>query len=95
MSGSGRNLFGSHTDNKITTPLLILNGVNIAELLQSLLGRILELENNLTTVNNTITTLNNNIITQNNAINLQDAKILTIYTNTLTNTAVLNSLRGL
>ena len=92
---SGRNLFGSHTDNKITTPLLILNGINIAELIQSLLGRIITLENNLTTANNTITTLNNNITTQNNAINLQDAKILTIYNNTLANTAVLNSLRGL
>ena len=92
---SGRDVFGSHSKTGITTPLLILNGINIAELLQSLLGRIITLENNLTTANNTITTLNNNIITQNNAINLQDAKILTIYNNTLTNNSILNSLRGL
>ncbi len=85
---SGRDVFGSHSKNGITTPLLILNGVNIAELLQNLLGRILELENNLTT-------LQNNITSMNYAIALQDAKILTIYNNTLNNTLVLNTLRGL
>ena len=92
---SGRDVFGSHSKTGITTPLLILNGINIAELLQSLLGRIIELETNLNSANNTITTLNNNITTMDNAITLQNVKILTIYTNTLTNTAVLNSLRGL
>ena len=92
---SGRDVFGSPSKTGITTPFLILNGINIAELLQSLLGRILELENNLTTANNTIMTLQNNITTQNNAINLQDAKILTIYNNTLANNSILNSLRGL
>ena len=92
---SGRDVFGSHSKNGITTPLLILNGINIAELLQSLLGRIITLENNLTTANNTITTLQNNITSMNYAISLQDAKILTIYNNTLNNTLVLNTLRGL
>ena len=92
---SGRDVFGSHSKTGITTPLLILNGINVGELLQSLLGRIITLENNLTTANNTITTLNNNITTMDNAITLQNAKILTIYNNTLTNTLVLNSLRGL
>ena len=92
---SGRDVFGSHSKTGITTPLLIVNGVNIAELLQSLLGRIIELETNLNSANNTISTLQNNITTMDNAITLQNAKILTIYTNTLTNTAVLNSLRGL
>jgi hypothetical protein len=42
--------------------------VNIAELLQSLLGRTITLENNLTTANNTITTLQNNITSMNYAI---------------------------
>ena len=92
---SGRDVFGSHSKTGITTPLLILNGINIAELLQSLLGRIIELETNLNSANNTITTLQNNITTMDNAITLQNAKILTIYNNTLTNNSILNSLRGL